>query len=111
MHRVELKDYTYTRCLLPGPYPVPNAPCGVESNFQNRDSATSHSFLMHRVELKAGLMLFCNLLQPIYVPNAPCGVERQIGLEDKSLTVGFLMHRVELKGLSQLPNLSLITCS
>ena len=54
---------------------VPNAPCGVESQWNAK-----------------------KLLQKIKVPNAPCGVESSIRKgKHEETAVLFLMHRVELK--------------
>ena len=80
---------------------VPNAPCGVESDFVDFVFATySLQFLMHRVELKA---LRAGL-------NTSTGegkflmhrVELKVGLcvYQTHTSLRFLMHRVELKVIS-----------
>ncbi len=52
MHRVELKDIHIVIPIAPY-FPVPNAPCGVESKLVDRNDYYGGSvFLMHRVELK-----------------------------------------------------------
>ncbi len=54
MHRVELKvsQFGFRYRVL---HPVPNAPCGVESQLHTEIYREQVMFLMHRVELKAGL--------------------------------------------------------
>ncbi len=72
MHRVELKGFCLPRERLY--FPVPNAPCGVESKTLWFSFGKDLSFLMHRVELKVGF-----------------------GAEESGILLTFLMHRVELK--------------
>ena len=52
MHRVELKEVLlyYSKTTIA----VPNAPCGVESQFISCFAFKCFEFLMHRVELKEG---------------------------------------------------------
>ena len=58
--------------------PVPNVPCGVESD------------------------IFCSDIFPSSaVPNVPCGVERRRDYKGATIQVMFLMYRVELKAASQ----------
>jgi hypothetical protein len=110
MHRVELKEplrsfmskFNRPPCGVSHISIVPNAPCGVESLFQDKVLIQDKLvlFLMHRVELKVLLRLSLEF-QTNHVPNAPCGVERRLPKNSKCVEnqafSKFLMHRVELK--------------
>ena len=52
MHRVELKENKRDLFSFPALFPVPNAPCGVESGAAFAFKKIVDKFLMHRVELK-----------------------------------------------------------